>query len=261
LLARLQYGEIWPTGGWGSIEYGTVGYTPGQVQGGRWKPLQYFYERYLFRDVLVACSSDGRCLVKNDNALAPVAATAAFAAVHLATGLAVPLATVPVALPVGAGAAAWACLDGSNDTAKCPAVAAVLASVGCTPASCVVTATVTATPADRRGGLSAGPGALLAENLVLCEVPANLTLPAARVTTAVGAPQPDGTVPVTVTSDATALFVHLTSAAQGRFSVNSFPVWGAGSVTVSYIPFGAATAADAGVLAASLRVEHLGQYL
>jgi hypothetical protein len=60
--------------------YGTVGYTPGQVQGGRWKPLQYFYERYLFRDVLVACSSDGRCLVKNDNALAPVAATAAFAA-------------------------------------------------------------------------------------------------------------------------------------------------------------------------------------
>merc|ERR1711871_233987 len=34
-----QYGEIWPTGGWGSIEYGSP--VPGQVIGGRWKPLQY----------------------------------------------------------------------------------------------------------------------------------------------------------------------------------------------------------------------------
>ena len=34
-----QLNEIWPTGGWGSLEYGTVGYTPGQVVGGRWKPV------------------------------------------------------------------------------------------------------------------------------------------------------------------------------------------------------------------------------
>lgn len=26
-----QLNEIWPTGGWGSIEYGTVGFTGGQV--------------------------------------------------------------------------------------------------------------------------------------------------------------------------------------------------------------------------------------
>ena len=37
-----RYNEIWPTGGWGSIEYGTVGYTKGQVLGGRWKPLQHW---------------------------------------------------------------------------------------------------------------------------------------------------------------------------------------------------------------------------
>jgi len=35
-----QHNEIWPTGGWGSLEYGTVGFTSGQVLGGRWKPLQ-----------------------------------------------------------------------------------------------------------------------------------------------------------------------------------------------------------------------------
>ena len=32
-----QFNEIWPTGGWGSIEYGTP--VAGQVLGGRWKPL------------------------------------------------------------------------------------------------------------------------------------------------------------------------------------------------------------------------------
>ena len=35
-----QFNEIWPTGGWGSIEYGTP--REGQVIGGRWKPLQSF---------------------------------------------------------------------------------------------------------------------------------------------------------------------------------------------------------------------------
>lgn len=37
-----QFNEIWPTGGWGSIEYGNPN-MPGQVIGGRWKPLQYWY--------------------------------------------------------------------------------------------------------------------------------------------------------------------------------------------------------------------------
>ena len=30
-----QLGEIWPTGGWGSVEYATA--VRGQVRGGRWK--------------------------------------------------------------------------------------------------------------------------------------------------------------------------------------------------------------------------------
>ncbi len=35
-----QLNEIWPTGGWGSIEYGNPNIA-GQVLGGRWKPLHY----------------------------------------------------------------------------------------------------------------------------------------------------------------------------------------------------------------------------
>jgi hypothetical protein len=34
--------------GWGSLEYGPPpGHTPGQLQGGRWKPVHYFYKRSL----------------------------------------------------------------------------------------------------------------------------------------------------------------------------------------------------------------------
>ena len=38
-LLLWQFNEIWPTGGFGSVEYGCQS-CDGQVQGGRWKPLQ-----------------------------------------------------------------------------------------------------------------------------------------------------------------------------------------------------------------------------
>lgn len=53
-----QYGEIWPTGGWGSIEYGPEN-RAGQVVGGRWKPLHYLYKASLMTDVTAACGATG----------------------------------------------------------------------------------------------------------------------------------------------------------------------------------------------------------
>ena len=50
-----QLNEVWPTGGWGSLEYG-----------GRWKPHHYWYAKSLFRDVGAACDRTGRCYVRND---------------------------------------------------------------------------------------------------------------------------------------------------------------------------------------------------
>lgn len=64
-----QLNEIWPTGGWGSIEYGTPG--TGQVLGGRWKPLHYFLRANGFSDMFAACGAGGQCLVKNDRAAQP----------------------------------------------------------------------------------------------------------------------------------------------------------------------------------------------
>ena len=54
-----MYNEIWPTGGWGSIEYGSA--VPGQVLGGRWKPLHYVLRASIFADQLCVCTADGSC--------------------------------------------------------------------------------------------------------------------------------------------------------------------------------------------------------
>ena len=58
-----QLNEIWPTGGWGSLEYGTPG--AGQVVGGRWKPLHYWFRSYLYADVMATCDGEGLCFVRN----------------------------------------------------------------------------------------------------------------------------------------------------------------------------------------------------
>ena len=52
-LLMWQLNEIWPTGGWGSLEYGTP--VHGQVIGGRWKILHNFMRRSAFVDVFVVC--------------------------------------------------------------------------------------------------------------------------------------------------------------------------------------------------------------
>merc|ERR1712224_48888 len=62
-----QLNEIWPTGGWGSLEYGNQ-MMQGQVLGGRWKPLHYFYRQSTFSDVLATCDGDGMGYIRNDAA-------------------------------------------------------------------------------------------------------------------------------------------------------------------------------------------------
>ena len=56
-----QLNEIWPTGGWGSVEYGTVGHTKGQVIGGRWKPLHYWSVNLLRIAFLYFRAGDAAC--------------------------------------------------------------------------------------------------------------------------------------------------------------------------------------------------------
>ena len=57
-------------------------------------------------------------------------------------------------------------------------------------------------------------------------------------------------------TNATALFVVLTTRAPGRFADNAFALLPGRPRTLSFLPFGAF---DAGLFASSLRVEHLAE--
>ena len=86
-----------------------------------------------------------------------------------------------------------------------------------------------------------------------------MTLPHANVTfTVADAPSArDGTVPITVTSDAFALYVTLTTLAQGHFSDNAF-VMQPGTQQLSFVPVAGFQLAE---LASVLRVEHAAAYM
>jgi hypothetical protein len=105
-----QLNEIWPTGGWGSVEYGTVGWTPGQVLGGRWKPLHHWMEAHLYRSVVTVCGATAKCFVKNDDARVALDAEWSAELVDLVTGDVQALVNrSQVSLPRGAGSMMWFC--------------------------------------------------------------------------------------------------------------------------------------------------------
>ena len=85
-----QFNEVWPTGGWGSLEYG-----------GRGKPHHYWYAKSLFRDVAAACDRTGRCYVRNDRSHRAFTGTVTIDAVNFATGRAARLLMRRVALAPG----------------------------------------------------------------------------------------------------------------------------------------------------------------
>lgn len=248
-----QFNEIWPTGGWGSIEYGTVGFTPGQVEGGRWKPLQYFMRRFIYKNALVAASKDGRLLVKNDDSHAPLVGSARVSLIHLADGRITPLGSpMPVSLGIGAGVSAWGCVGqgaGANPYA-CTPWATLLPTVGCAAsgADCIAWLEV----------LGQDGTTVIVDNFELLTAPYLLDFPPSpKVTAAVATtPNGDGSLDITLTTDAVALFVVLTTVSEGRFSDNAF-ILTPPSTTIQFIPW---KPLNATLLANTLRVEHVAKW-
>ena len=227
-----QFNEIWPTGGWGSVEYGTVGYTKGQVLGGRWKPLQYWYKATIYTDVMAACGSSGggnvTCYVTND-APKPFDGTVVVSSVDFATGTAKQLVSKPLSMATGIGIKEFfdlsASVDGTHE---------------------ILHAVVTDST-----------GTVVNNNWIPMLPPVNMSLPSANVAfTVADSPNPDGSVKITVTSDKFALYVTLTTLAQGRFSDNTFCML-PGTTTVDFVPIAGFDMAE---LKSSLRVEHAALY-
>lgn len=222
-----QFNEIWPTGGWGSIEYGTVGYTKGQVLGGRWKPLQYWYKQSIYADVMATCGTGGACYVKNDGTT-PFKGTVNITAVNFATGAVREMKAMEVSMAAGAGVMETFSIGSVDGSAE------------------IIMSKVTR-----------DDGTVESNHAVPYVPPGGMKLKPAKVTVEVASKaNPDGSVDVTVTTDAVAVYVTLTTLAQGRFDDNAF-VMLPGSRTIKFLPVMGFKMEE---LTSTVRVEHVASY-
>merc|ERR1711998_429867 len=100
-------------------------------------------------------------------------------------------------------------------------------------------------------------GTVVCDNPVAFAHPKNMSLPKASVSFEVGAQEEGGgPVAITLSSDNFALYVTLTTLAQGRFGDNAF-VMLPGSKLIKFIPFANFKLAE---LKQSLRIEHTTTY-
>jgi beta-galactosidase/beta-glucuronidase len=233
-----QLNEIWPTGGWGSLEYGTP--VKGQVIGGRWKPVHYLYARSLFTDVTSTCWADNppQCYVKNDGIKA-FSGTVLISIVNFASGKMTTVSSNMVSLAPGAGTSHWFCAkNGANNQ--------------CTSWSDILALGNTTSPNEAILIISVSSGStVVSKNEFALTTIHNMKLPKPNVTYLVS---PNGQI--TLTTDQTAVYVTLTTQAQGRFSDNFF-LMTPGRTTVSFIPFGPL---DINTLTSTLRIEHAQLY-
>jgi len=236
-----QLNEIWPTGGWGSVEYGTP--VKGQVLGGRWKPLHYLYRRSIFMDVMATCGAQGSCYVKNDGTV-PFEGQCNVSTLRFSDGQRQVIESFQLQMPAGPGAKHLFKVEVASPSS-----------------TMLLTECRRSSPRKHDWRIEAF-GAVHADSVSFNEnllvAPFQLDLPEAKVSATVSAePNADGTVDIELVTDRTALYVVLTTLAHGRFSDNAFAMT-PGKGRVQFIPFGRSN--DIDLLRRSLRVEHLQMY-
>lgn len=219
--------------------------------------LHYALARTLFGNVFTTCGANGACFVRNDHPLESLmGGELQVQLIDTMTGKPCEGGTqftLPLTLPPGPAQIAWGCLTGGDPASPsgCAPLAPYLASQACAAGlSCVALCTV-----------RDGKGAVVASNTAFFASPGALHLPSddlVRLSVAVaGEPNGDGTINVTVASNSSALFIHLTSAAQGRFSDSGFHLFGVGLRDLVFLP---STPQEYNTLVDTLRVEHLRTY-
>ena len=226
----------------------------GSVLGGRWKPLQHWYKKTIFADVMATCGTAGgpdanetqalgdgqdnvyaggaSCYVKNDSPM-PFKGSVEVFSIALATGKSTSMKKLAVNMPAGAGVVEWFNVPGA----------------------------ITGTSEVLRVVVTDSAGAVTCDNPVPFATPQDLKLPKAEVKFTVGestdASQALAPVEVTVTTNAVALYVTLTTLAQGRFEDNAF-LMQPGSRVLKFFPFEGFELSE---LKSTLRVEHVATYM
>jgi beta-mannosidase len=247
-----QLNEIWPTGGWGSVEYGTVGWTEGQVLGGRWKALHHWMSQHLYNDQIVVCGKSGACYVKNDNSLNAFEGRLHLDLIQFHDGTVQRVLDTNISLARGAGSMVWLCAgSASSPVTSCPTYTEITQSFGVTTNNSVLVAT-----------LLQGSN-IVDTNEIFMETFANITasgsLPKANVQLTIDSTPKNGVYACHLTTDKVALMVQLTTSAQGRFSRNVFMLR-PGTTTIHFLP-SPFIPLDVDKLIRTTRVEHLAMYL
>ena len=276
-LANPKSITISATGGWGSLEYGTP--VKGQVIGGRWKILHHALEQSAFADVVGSCGKEmtstgageyGRggiagavangsalCYVRNDLPR-PFVGSVTVEAIHFATGKTTRLSTALVSLPAGGGAVGFLCASNSTaltdgkPAAHCPTFDEIYSQAGCAngAADCMLNVTV-----------ASQAGAPVSRSMLPLGIPSSFRLPPAAVSHSIK-PAAAGSmsVDVSLTSNATAIYVWLSTTEQGRFSDNAFVLLPGIERKIKFLSF-VDSGTSSSALKASFRVEHLEMYM
>lgn len=197
--------------------------------------LQHWYAKTIYTDISASCGSGSLCYVTNDSPKS-FSGKVEISSVEFASGASTQLLSKNLSMAAGMGVKEFFSLPTEKFTNG--AIDGTIEILH-----------VVVTSAD---------GTAVNENWIPFATPGTMKLPAASVTfTVADTAEPDGSVKVTVTSDKFALYVTLTTLAQGRFSDNAFCMT-PGSQTVSFIPI---LGFDMSELKSSLRVEHAATYI
>jgi beta-mannosidase len=202
--------------------------------------VHYFYKSSLMRDVMATCGDHSRtkngtsaCFVSNHGAGTTFSGTVTLTAYdHFGTGAGAVVVSKPVEMLAGPGALEWfnADLPPGN------------------------TSSIISTVHNAEGEV-------MSEHMVQLVKPMELRVPLAELSFKIApTAKKDGTIDIAVSSTKVALWVTLTTLAQGRFSDNAF-LLPATSRTIQFVPNSPSTAAtDLQVLKASLRIEDFSMY-
>lgn len=227
-----QLNENWPTGGWGSVEYGPRRNMTNQVVGGRWKPLMYLLRRHLFRDVIVSCGQDDVCFARNDgyNSTDLLVNMEAW---ELGGDEPLRNASLLHALPQGR----------SSVDFHLPQLFRVGADV--------IMIEVKA---------SLQPSSEGSREAFLWNLPRDLSRLAHPVTISIATQQEEhnGNILIQLTSNSLALYVFLSTTAEGQFTENAFHLLPRESKVLSFEKVPSAKTVDFALLRATFRVDHLG---
>ena len=217
------------------------------------------------KDGIAGSTANGSalCYVRNDlpNAFT---GTVTVEVIHFKTGKTSRLSTAPVSLPGGGGAMGFFCACNSTRISsgkpdQCPTFDQLYTQVGCDngAAGCMLNVTV----ARSRSSQDAGTTGTMSRSMLPLTKPSNFHLPPARIAHAVKfAANGSSTVSVILRTNATAIYVWLSTTEQGRFSDNAIVLLPGEVTVVDFLSF-VETGTSSAALETSLRVEHLAMYL